>query len=57
MMFIKKIMSCLPHLQYYCRVLISAFSLLVAIPIGIMSSPVGIKICAITAGIKGISQL
>ena len=57
MMFIKKILSCLPHLQYYCRVLISAFSLLVAIPIGIMSSPVGIRICAITAGIKGISQL
>ena len=34
------------------RVSISAFALLVAIPIGIMSSAVGIKICAITAGIK-----
>ena len=31
---------------------ISAFASLVAIPVGITSSAVGIKICAITAGIK-----
>ena len=31
---------------------ISAFSSLVGIPIGITSSTIGLKICAITAGIK-----
>ena len=31
---------------------ISAFPLLGAIPVGITSSAVGLKICAITAGIK-----
>ena len=31
---------------------ISTFHSLVAIPVGITSSAVGIKICAITAGIK-----
>ena len=31
---------------------ISAFASLVAIPVGVTSSTVGIKICAITAGIK-----
>ena len=31
---------------------ISAFASLVGIPIGITSSPVGLKICAITAGIR-----
>ena len=31
---------------------ISAFASLVAIPVGITSSAVGIKICAITVGIK-----
>ena len=31
---------------------ISAFALLFGIPIGITSSAVGLKICAITAGIK-----
>ena len=31
---------------------ISAFALLICIPVGITSSAVGIKICAITAGIK-----
>ena len=31
---------------------ISAFASLVSIPVGIMSSAVGIKVCAITAGIK-----
>ena len=34
------------------RVSISAFALLVAIPVGIMSSAVGVKICAISGGIK-----
>ena len=32
----------------------SAFASLVAIPVGILSSEVGIKICAITAGIKKV---
>ena len=31
---------------------ISAFASLVCVPVGIMSSAVGINICAITAGIK-----
>ena len=31
---------------------ISAFASLVGIPIGITSSPIGLKICAITAGIR-----
>ena len=36
---------------------ISAFASLVCVPVGITSSAVGIKICAITAGIKRYSQL
>ena len=36
---------------------ISAFASLVAIPVGMTSSAVGIKVCAITATIKSISQL
>ena len=38
---------------------VSSFPLLVCVPVGITSSAVGIKICAITAGneIKSISQL
>ena len=35
---------------------ISAFASLVGIPRGITSSAIGLKICAITAGIKSISQ-
>ena len=31
---------------------ISAFTSLICVPVGIISSAVGIKICAITAGIK-----
>ena len=31
---------------------ISEFTTLVAVPVGIISSAVGLKICAITAGIK-----
>ena len=34
------------------RISVSAFASLVCIPVGITSSSVGIKICAITAGIK-----
>ena len=34
----------------------SAFASLIAIPIRIKSSTIGLKICAITAGIKSISQ-
>ena len=36
---------------------ISAFASLVAIPVGIMSSAVGIKFCAITAGIKNYKSV
>ena len=35
---------------------VSAFAFLLGIPIGITSSAVGLKICAIAAGIKSISQ-
>ena len=35
---------------------ISALASLVAIPIGITSSAIGLKICAITADIKKLSQ-
>ena len=35
---------------------ISAFASLLGIPIGITSSTIGLKICAITGGNKGISQ-
>ena len=34
----------------------SAFASLIGIPIRIKSSTIGLKICAITAGIKSISQ-
>ena len=37
-------------------ILISAFRSLVAIPLGIMSPAVGLKICPITEGIKSINQ-
>ena len=36
---------------------ISAFASLVGIPIGIMSSAIGLKICAITAGIKKFKSI
>ena len=36
---------------------ISRFASLVCVPVGITSSVVGIKICAITSGIKNLSQL
>ena len=36
---------------------ISAFGSLVCVIVGITSSAVGLKICAITAGIKSINQL
>ena len=35
---------------------ISAFASLIGIPIGITSSAVGLKICAVTARIKKLSQ-
>ena len=38
-------------------VLISEFASLVSVPVGIVNSALEIKICAITAGIKSISQL
>ena len=36
---------------------ISAFTSLVCVPVGITSSAVGIKICAITAGIKNFKSI
>ena len=36
---------------------ISAFSCLISIPIGITSSAIGLKICAITAGIKKYNSI
>ena len=36
---------------------ISAFASLIGIPIGITSSAIGLKICAITAGIKKYKSL
>ena len=39
-----------------CTTLNSAFASLIGIPIGITSSTIGLKICAITAGIKNLSQ-
>ena len=38
-------------------VFISAFASLAVVPVGIASSTIGIRICAITAGIKKHSQL
>ena len=38
-------------------VLVCVFALLVCLPVGITSSAVELKICAITAGIKSISLL
>ena len=35
----------------------SVFASLVAIPVGVTSSAVGIKVCAITAGIKNIKSI
>ena len=35
---------------------ISAFASLFGIPIGILSSVIGLKICAVTAGIENVSQ-
>ena len=36
---------------------IPAFALLVCVPVGITSSAIGIRICAVTEGIKKFSQL
>ena len=56
----KKIFTTLNYIEYFpilastvtgC-ISISAFASLVGIPIGIASSAIGLKICAITAGIK-----
>ena len=60
----KKICTILNYIEHFLIlastitgcVSISAFASLVGIPIGITSSAIGLKICAITAGIKSISQ-
>ena len=40
------------YIQHLLVALISAFGSLVCVPVGITSSAIGLKICAITAGIK-----
>ena len=40
------------HIDLLLCVSISTFAPLIGIPIGILSSAIGLKICAITAGIK-----
>ena len=52
-----KVLNYIDHLRILTSAItgcvsISAFFTLVGIPIGITSSPIGVKICAITAGIK-----
>ena len=56
----KKVCTTLNYIEHFLIlastitgcVSISAFASLVGIPIGITSSAIGLKICAITAGIK-----
>ena len=53
----KKVLNYIDHLLILISTItrsvsISAFASLVGIPIGITSSAIGLKICAITAGIK-----
>ena len=56
----KKVCATLNYIEHFLIlgstitgcVSISSFSSLVGIPIGIMSSAIGLKICGITAGIK-----
>ena len=60
----KKICTTLNYIEYFLIlgstvtgcISISAFASLVGVPIGIASSAIGLKICAITAAIKNISQ-
>ena len=40
------------YIQHLLVALISAFGSLLCVPVGITSSAIGLKICAITAGIK-----
>ena len=40
------------YIQHLLVALISEFGSLVCVPVGITSSAIGLKICAITAGIK-----
>ena len=61
----KKICTTLNYIEHFLIlasritgcVSISAFALLVGIPIGITSSAIGLKICAITAGIKNYKSI
>ena len=56
----KKICTTLDYIEHFLilvftiigRILISGFASLLGIPIGIMSSAIGLKICAIASGIK-----
>ena len=57
----KKICATLNYIQILASkitgcISTSAFVSLIGIPIGITSSAIGLKICAITAGIKNLSQ-
>ena len=61
----KKVCKCYYHVEHLlilaskitCCVSISAFTSLVAIPVGITSSAIGLTICAITAGIKKFKSI
>ena len=56
----KKVCTSLNYIEHFLIlaftitgcVFISAFASLVGVPIGITSSAIGLKVCAITAGIK-----
>ena len=56
----KKVCTSLNYIEHFLilistiivRIWISSFTSLVGIPIGVTSSAMGLKICAITAGIK-----
>ena len=60
----KKVCTTLNYIEHFLIlastikgcIFIYAFASLIGIPIGMMSSAIGLKICAITVGIKSISQ-
>ena len=60
----KKVCTALNYIEYFLIlastlngcVSISILSSLVGVPVGITSSAIGLKICAITAGIKKFNQ-
>ena len=60
----KKVCTTLNYIEHFLilastitgYISISAFASLIGIPLGITVSAIGLKLCAITAGIKSISQ-